>query len=46
VADTLDFAGLENFPFVECFVNTACPRIGYDEWENLRKPIINADDVL
>jgi 2-(3-amino-3-carboxypropyl)histidine synthase len=46
VADTLDFASLENFPFVECFVNTACPRIGYDEWENLRKPIINADDVL
>jgi 2-(3-amino-3-carboxypropyl)histidine synthase len=46
VADTFDFSSLMNFPFIECFVNTACPRIGYDEAENLEKPIVNIQDVL
>lgn len=46
VDNTIDFASLENFPFVECFVNTACPRIGYDDSIKITKPIINADDVL
>ena len=27
VFDTLDFAQLENFPFIDCWLNTACPRI-------------------
>lgn len=30
IADTLDFSQLENFPFIECWVNTACPRIDED----------------
>jgi len=46
VADTFDFGSLLNFPFIECFVNTACPRIGYDEAENLEKPIVNLQDIL
>jgi 2-(3-amino-3-carboxypropyl)histidine synthase len=45
IADTFDFSSLENFPFIECYVNTACPRIGYDEQENLGKPIINIADI-
>ena len=28
VADTIDFTQLENFPFIECWINTACLRIG------------------
>ena len=43
--DTMDFAELENFPFIECFVNTACPRIAFDEAEKIRKPIINIEDL-
>lgn len=45
VFDTIDFNELENFPFVECFVNTACPRISYDDSEKIRKPVVNIDDL-
>jgi len=30
VCDTLDYNQLQNFPFIECWVNTACPRIADD----------------
>jgi 2-(3-amino-3-carboxypropyl)histidine synthase len=43
--DTIDFSELENFPFIECFVNTACPRISYDEAEKIGKAIVNVDDL-
>jgi len=41
--DTLNISDLENFPFIECYVNTACPRICDDESE---KAIVDARDVL
>jgi len=44
--DTIDFTELENFPFIECFVNTACPRIAYDEAEKIGKAVANVDDLL
>ncbi|HSU72881.1 MAG TPA: diphthamide synthesis protein [Candidatus Binatia bacterium] len=40
VADTLNFAELENFPFIDCWVNTACPRIA-DE-----KHVVNINDLV
>ena len=43
--DTLDFTELENFPFIECFVNTACPRI-FDDFEKFPKPMINMADLV
>jgi len=43
--DTIDFSELENFPFIECFVNTACPRIAHDDSEKIRKPVLNIDDL-
>lgn len=43
--DTIDFSELENFPFIECFINTACPRIAYDDSEKIRKPVVNIDDL-
>lgn len=46
VADTFDFNQLENFPFIDCWVNTACPRIGYDDNDVLQKTIVNIDDLL
>jgi len=41
LCDTLDFQGLEDYPFIECFVNTMCPRIGLDDTVRARKPIID-----
>lgn len=41
----VDFAGLENFPFCEVFVNTACPRIAFDDAGQLHKPVVNLEDV-
>ncbi|MBW2988902.1 2-(3-amino-3-carboxypropyl)histidine synthase subunit [Candidatus Woesearchaeota archaeon] len=30
IADTIDYSQLENFPFIEAWVNTACPRMEED----------------
>ena len=38
--DTLNISDLENFPFIECWVNTACPRIA-DEKSN----IVNVGEI-
>ncbi len=46
VADTIDFNSLQDFPFIECFVNTACPRIGYDDSIKLPKPVINVEEII
>lgn len=45
LTDTLDFNELENYPFIDCFVNTMCPRIGMDDGVRLQKPILNIEDV-
>ena len=45
VSDTLDFSQLENFPFIECFVNTACPRIAFDDSDKFRKSVVNIGDI-
>jgi len=42
--DTLDFSQLENFNFVECFVNTACPRL-IDDYDKFHKAILNIDYI-
>jgi 2-(3-amino-3-carboxypropyl)histidine synthase len=46
LANTLNLTGLEDFPFIELWLNTACPRIGYDDIYKTQKPLINAEDVL
>jgi 2-(3-amino-3-carboxypropyl)histidine synthase len=46
LGNTLDLQGLENFPFVDIWLNTACPRIGFDDIFKTEKPLINAEDVL
>ncbi len=45
VFDTLDFSELENFTFVQCFLNTACPRL-IDDFEKFSRPLINLVDVM
>ncbi|HLG23951.1 MAG TPA: diphthamide synthesis protein [Candidatus Nanoarchaeia archaeon] len=44
VADTLDFNQIENFPFVECWVNTACNRI-LDDYEKFPRPLVDLSDI-
>ena len=45
ICDTVDFNQIENFPFVECWVNTACPRIALDDKDKFNKPVVNMEDV-
>ena len=42
--DTLDFNQIENFPFIECWVNTACNRI-LDDYEKFPKPLVDLADI-
>lgn len=40
--DTLQKNELENFTFIECWVNTACPRL----FEDFERGMINIEDIL
>jgi len=44
VFDTLDFNQIENFPFVECWVNTACNRI-LDDYSKFPRPLVDLSDI-
>ncbi len=46
VFSTIDFNQLENFNFVQCWVNTACPRIAYDDFKKFQKPVVDIDEIL
>ncbi|MBI3033926.1 diphthamide synthesis protein [Candidatus Woesearchaeota archaeon] len=45
VCDTIDFTELQNFTFIDCFVNTACPRL-MEDYDKFPKPMINAEELL
>jgi 2-(3-amino-3-carboxypropyl)histidine synthase len=42
--NTIDFQQLENFPFVDCYVNTSCNRL-IDDYDKFPKPVINIEDL-
>lgn len=44
-ADEINFSELEDFNFIDIYINCACPRISNDDAERTEKPIINIDDV-
>src|SRR3989338_2401201 len=46
VGDTFNYPDMENYPFIEAWVNTACPRIGTDDIVHMAKPPININDAL
>jgi len=46
LVNTVDWEGLNDFPFVEVWLNTGCPRIGLDDYNKVDKPILNAEHVL
>lgn len=45
ICNTLDFEQLENFNFINCYINTMCPRLGYDDYLRFSKPILNIEDI-
>jgi len=44
--DNLSFSEMENFPFIHCWINTACPRIGKEDILNTEMALINVEEVL
>lgn len=46
IDNDISFHQLENFPFIQVWVNTACPRIGFDDQEKFNKGVINLNDAL
>jgi 2-(3-amino-3-carboxypropyl)histidine synthase len=43
--ETLNFNDLENFPFIECWVNTMCVRLGIDDAAKAGIKMINLGDI-
>lgn len=46
ISDAIILSELENFPFVNAWVNTACPRIGFDDLGTTNQTIINIKEAL
>ena len=46
VENTIDYASLENFPFIEMFVNSACPRMGIDDHIHVPFALLNLNEAL
>ncbi|MBI2548113.1 diphthamide synthesis protein [Candidatus Woesearchaeota archaeon] len=44
--NTFVFQHCENYPFIDCWVNTACPRIGMDDITTLPVPLVNIREAL
>ncbi len=45
ILDEVEPEQLENFPFLDAYVNTACPRLNLDNEENFKKPIIGLKEL-
>lgn len=46
VDNVISFDQLENFNFIDVWVNTACPRVGFDDQEKFMKGVVNLHDAL
>jgi diphthamide biosynthesis enzyme Dph1/Dph2-like protein len=46
IDNNVSFDHLENFPFIQTWVNTTCPRVGLDDQEKFLKGVINLNDAL
>jgi diphthamide biosynthesis enzyme Dph1/Dph2-like protein len=44
LSDTIDFSSLEDFPFIQSFVNTACPRM-IDDHAKVPRPMVNIGEL-
>jgi diphthamide biosynthesis enzyme Dph1/Dph2-like protein len=45
VDNTYDFSMLDDFNFVDVWVNTACPRISFEDSIKMEAPIVNMEDI-
>ncbi len=45
LCNTLSFNELENYPDIECWVNTACPRIATEGSDKLARPMVNLEEL-
>jgi 2-(3-amino-3-carboxypropyl)histidine synthase len=43
---TIDYSHLEDFNFIQAWVNSACPRIGFDDAANLPLAMVNITDAI
>lgn len=46
VDDTFEYRRLEDYAFIDVWVNTACPRIGQDDAIVMPKPMVNINEAL
>lgn len=46
VSKEINIGMLSNFPFIEAYINTACPRIFLDESISYKKPILTFNESL
>lgn len=46
IDNVVSFDQLENFNFIDVWVNTTCPRVGFDDQEKFVKGVINLNDAL
>jgi diphthamide biosynthesis enzyme Dph1/Dph2-like protein len=46
IDDVVSFNQLENFPFIDIWINTTCPRVGLDDQEKFTKGVINLNDAF
>ena len=46
VDNIVSFDQLENFNFIYTWINTTCPRVGFDDQDKFLKGIINLNDAL
>jgi len=45
IDNTVNLFSLENYPFIQAWVNTACPRIGMDDITTIPQALINIRDA-
>lgn len=45
IENTLNFGMLDDFPFIDVFVNSMCPRVPFEDQENITLPVVNLEDV-
>lgn len=45
IDDTFNFQKASDFNYIDCFVNTACPRIAQEDAPNIELPIINITEA-
>ncbi|MEK6900568.1 MAG: diphthamide synthesis protein [Nanoarchaeota archaeon] len=46
IDNVVSFDQLENFNFIDIWVNTTCPRVGFDDQEKFQKGVINLNDAF